>query len=209
MTASGRFEAALIGEAADDVFAPPARSPVAPLGSVRDSVGQWAGFASDPFVLVTQNVDDLHAWAGSRHLITMHGTLRALRCERCDHLHEMLGPDHLLPDVGLACPRCAEDVPPAPVDELEGRGRSRPHVVWFLEMPLGLDLIERAVTSCDVFLVVGTSGVVHPAAGYVGVTRAHGATVIGIDLEAPEHVGLFDTPHPGAAGEVLPGLVDG
>ncbi len=109
----------------------------------------WAG--KGDFLLATQNVDDLHERAGSKRLIHMHGEIRKLRCAACGEViyHEA--------DAGtaLACPGCG-----AP-------GRMRPHIVWFGEMPFGMDAIYAAAEAADIFVAIGTSGVVYPAAGIV------------------------------------------
>jgi NAD-dependent deacetylase len=110
---------------------------------------EWAGRGN--FLLVTQNVDDLHDRAGSRRLIHMHGEIRKLRCAGCGAVvyHEA--------DAGtaLVCAAC------------KAGGRMRPHIVWFGEMPFGMDEIYAAAAKADIFVAIGTSGVVYPAAGIV------------------------------------------
>ena len=103
------------------------------------------------FLLVTQNVDDLHDRAGSRRLLHMHGELRKARCQDCGAVHPW---DQDIEEVSL-CPACG------------CRGRLRPHIVWFGEMPLELDRIFTALGKADVFVSIGTSGNVYPAAGFV------------------------------------------
>ncbi len=117
------------------------------------------------FVLVTQNVDGLHHRAGSPHVLELHGRLDQARCIACDH-HETT-----LRDLGEDphCPRC--------------NARLRPGVVWFGEL-LPADALEQAFDAarrCDVFVVIGTSGVVQPAASLVDVAHAHGAAVVEIN----------------------------
>ena len=105
--------------------------------------------------LVTQNIDDLHERAGSRRVIHMHGELLKARCQRCDGVRlwpEDLAPSDVCPDCGRA-------------------GGLRPHVVWFGEMPLCMDLIDRALRKADLFVAIGTSGAVYPAAGFVAEAR--------------------------------------
>jgi NAD-dependent deacetylase len=107
------------------------------------------------FHLVTQNVDDLHVRAGSRNVWAMHGELLKVRCVDSGEVfpwHEDLSTDT-----------------PHPRDP-QRRGRLRPHIVWFGEFPLHLDAIERVVSQCDLFVAIGTSGVVYPAAGLVQCT---------------------------------------
>lgn len=107
----------------------------------------WRG----DFMLVTQNVDDLHERAGSRNLIHMHGELRKLRCASCSSIFHWKGPA----DARTPCPVC---------DRSE---TLRPHIVWFGEMPLELERIYQALASCAAFISIGTSGKVYPAAGFI------------------------------------------
>lgn len=124
----------------------------------------------DRFLLITQNVDDLHERAGSRRLIHMHGELLKLRCLR----HE----EHVIAfekaqDGSTLCPLC-------------GAGM-RPHIVWFGEMPLEMDRIEKALAECTHFAYIGTSSTVYPAAGFKRVAAAAGAHVTCLNLEtAPD-----------------------
>src|SRR5690606_27299033 len=108
--------------------------------------------------IVTQNIDDLHERAGSTNLIHMHGELLKARCTRCRAVRAWRG------DLAEAhaCPSCA-----AP-------NALRPHVVWFGEMPLELDSIYEALAGCGLFVAIGTSGQVYPAAGFVEEVRRHG-----------------------------------
>lgn len=145
------------------------------------------------FLLVTQNVDDLHERAGSKNLIHMHGELAKLRCEMCDHVEEMMDDEHLQ-DSFLACSQC--------------EGRLRPHIVWFNEMPMQMAEIEKALSECDVFIAIGTSGHVYPAANFLHMARRHGAHTMGINLDPPENVYFFDEFIQGKAGDILPLLVE-
>tara|TARA_Y100000588_G_C14139720_1_gene875497 strand:+ start:75 stop:803 length:729 start_codon:yes stop_codon:yes gene_type:complete len=144
-------------------------------------------------LLITQNVDDLHARAGSENLIHMHGELRKLRCESCEVVIDAMEDIHLQ-DEFVDCSECEE-------------GRLRPHIVWFSEMPLRMDEINAAVFDCDVFIAIGTSGHVYPAAGLLGIARVRGAYCIGVNLDPPENVDLFNEFHQGQAGELLPDLI--
>ena len=141
------------------------------------------------FSLITQNVDRLHREAGSKNLYHMHGELSKSRCTRCQKVEE--APEEL-PDL----PRCSCD------------GLLRPHIVWFGEIPFDTDKLYQIVGECDVFLVVGTSGVVHPAAGFVIHANRSGALTVGVNLEAPENRSYIDHFYRGKAGEILPKLVD-
>ena len=147
----------------------------------------------DPVLVVTQNIDDLHERAGSRNLIHMHGELLKARCTACAAVHgwrEDLAGAH-------RCPCCARS------------GCLRPHVVWFGEMPLALDAIYGALESCALFVAIGTSGQVYPAAGFVeAVRRAGRAHTIELNLE-PSAVGSkFVEQRHGPAAALVPALVD-
>ncbi len=147
----------------------------------------------DEFLLITQNVDDLHSRAGSEKLIHMHGELRKLRCEMCGEIIDAMDDEHLQ-DQYVKCVQCANE-------------RLRPHIVWFHEMPLRMDEIYDAVGECDVFIAIGTSGHVYPAAGLLSIAKDTGAHCIGINLDPPENIILFDEFHQGLAGELVPALV--
>ena len=146
----------------------------------------------DNFLLVTQNVDNLHERAGSQNLIHMHGELEKLRCEGCEHIEPMMEEEHL-GEGFISCSQCGS--------------RVRPHIVWFNEMPLQLPEIGKELTSCDVFIAIGTSGHVYPASGFLHTARLNGAHTIGINLDPPENVYFFDEFFQGKAGEILPNLV--
>lgn len=148
--------------------------------------------AGHAFTLVTQNVDGLHERAGSAAL-EMHGALRRLACEGCGRV--VLDLEHLDPERFLPCAAC-------------GFPRLRPDVVWFEEVPRHLDLIAEAVEACTHFLAVGTSGVVHPAAGLLQLARENGARTFVSGLERPENLHPADLFLPGRAVDVLPRLVE-
>jgi len=139
----------------------------------------------DDFLLVTQNVDDLHERAGSRRVLHMHGSLRRVRCEVCEHRFEYDGALEHEP----ACPEC-------------DRAALRPDIVWFGEYPHGMDDIHRALSEVDVFAAIGTSGVVYPAAGFVDYAHASGAHTFELNLEPTG--GGFHTTFAGPATEVVP-----
>jgi len=145
----------------------------------------------DHLLVVTQNVDDLHERAGSRNLVHMHGELRRALCAVCGSRPEWTGD--------------LVDRPPCPVC---GERMLRPDVVWFGEMPYGLDRIEQAVVACDVFVSIGTSGAVYPAAGYVALAAAFGARTVELNLEPTDAAVPFDEVRTGRAGEVVPAWVD-
>lgn len=144
------------------------------------------------FFLCTQNVDDLHERAGSVNLVHMHGELAKSRCER-----ECGRPpveDHTvyksLDEVGR-CP-CG--------------GRLRPHIVFFGEIPLEMDRIQEEIRRATLMLVVGTSGSVYPAAGFVHLARQGGARTVYIGPEEPLNGAAFTQIVQGKAGEIMPGL---
>jgi len=144
----------------------------------------WPG----DFLLVTQNIDDLHERAGSRQLVHMHGELCKALCVRCGNVvpwREDLSVD-------LACPACAEI------------GFMRPHVVWFGEMPLEMERIHAALERCDLFVSIGTSGSVYPAAGFVQTAGMCGARTVELNLEPSEGATLFEETVYGPAARIVP-----
>ncbi|GAA1993786.1 NAD-dependent deacylase [Microbacterium pumilum] len=145
----------------------------------------------DQVLVVTQNVDDLHERAGARRLAHMHGELRRALCATCDSRPEW--------DADLI------DRPPCPVC---GARTLRPDVVWFGELPYDLDRIERAVLACDVFVSVGTSGAVYPAAGYAALAAAFGARTVELNLEPSDALVPFDDARAGFASVLVPAWVD-
>ena len=147
----------------------------------------------DDMLLVTQNVDNLHERAGSKNLIHIHGELEKLRCEECHHVEVMMEPQDLGSSF-VSCPVCSNTM-------------MRPHIVWFHEMPMQMAEIEYALNKCDVFIAIGTSGHVYPAAGFLASAKQQGSYCIGINLDAPLNYDLFDEFHQGKAGEILPDLV--
>lgn len=144
-------------------------------------------------LLVTQNIDDLHQRAGSQAIIPMHGELRKIRCDACATVlpwNQDCSPQSL-------CPACGNG------------GSLRPHVVWFGEMPLEMDRIYAALDDCGLFLSIGTSGTVYPAAGFVSHLSDIGlAHTVELNLTPSDGAGLFDDGLYGPAGEQVPALVD-
>jgi len=144
-------------------------------------------------LLVTQNIDDLHERAGSRNLIHMHGEILKARCEACGGVTAWA--EDL--EVATPCPRCGE------------AGAMRVHVVWFGEMPFEMERIYRALTAADLFVSIGTSGNVYPAAGFVQEARmAGGAHTVELNLEPSEGVSLFHEARHGPASELVPAFVE-
>ena len=154
--------------------------------------------AGGSFLLVTQNIDGLHARAGSENVLAMHGELLQARC---------VATGRTLPWTGdLTCDTPSPFADPSP-DEVEAqsgyRSHLRPHVVWFGEMPIGLERIEAAARRADVFAAIGTSGRVYPAAGVVHATPA-GCRTVEINLEDTEASPGFGERVRGRAGAVVP-----
>jgi NAD-dependent deacetylase len=148
---------------------------------------EWPG----EFLLVTQNVDDLHERAGSMRLLHMHGELRSALCARCGERRAWTGS---LPP-GTPCPACAAHA-------------LRPDIVFFGEMPYHMDRIERAIAAADLFVSIGTSGAVYPAAGFVQTAAYHGARTLELNLERSAGSGWFDETRLGPAGELVLAWVD-
>ncbi len=145
----------------------------------------------DDLVLVTQNIDDLHERGGSTRVIHMHGELRSALCRGC---HSRVAWDQDLSDFP-PCPRCG-------VPEL------RPDVVWFGEIPYHMDAIQDELRQADVFVSVGTSGAVYPAAGFVQYAAVHGARTLELNLQPSEGTSFFHESRQGPAGVLVPAWVD-
>lgn len=150
----------------------------------------WAE-AGGAVTLCTQNIDNLHELAGSRRVIHMHGEIGKMRCHDCGHVSPSDGDLSL----DLGCGAC-------------GRiGGLRPHVVWFGEMPLEMDAIYDALAAADLFVSIGTSGAVYPAAGFVAAARSANIATMEINLEPSENAALFDAARYGKASEAVPAWV--
>ena len=150
--------------------------------------------------VVTQNVDNLHEQAGSQNIIHMHGELLKVRCIEANHV--LAWTDEL--NVDTPCPQCGE--PSSPSSPL---GNLRPNVVWFGEFPMEMDRIYGELESCDLFLSIGTSGNVYPAAGFVEEIRSRGrAHTAELNLEPSEGESKFAEKIYGPATEVVPAYVD-
>ena len=146
---------------------------------------------SGELLLVTQNVDDLHERGGSARVLHMHGELKSALCTSCETRSPWLGTMIERPP----CPVCR-----APT--------LRPDVVWFGEMPYQMGRIYQALESCDLFVSIGTSGAVYPAAGFVQEARASGARTLELNLEPSEGSRLFHETRLGPASEVVPAWVE-
>ena len=148
---------------------------------------RWPG----EFLLVTQNIDDLHERAGSQKLIHMHGELLKARCAACGAVTRHAA-DLSLADACLGC---------------GATGGMRPHVVWFGEMPFAMDEIGAALARSALFVSIGTSGTVYPAAGFVAEARAAGARTVELNLEPSEAASRFAERRYGAASALVPAFV--
>lgn len=162
------------------------------LATVRPNAAHEALAALDrawrgAMLIVTQNVDDLHERAGARRLLHMHGALNAALCAAC----------------GERRPWSAS-LPPGSVCGACGAARLRPDIVFFGEMPYGMEAIDRAIAECDLFVSIGTSGAVYPAAGFVRTARHHGAATLELNLEPSGGSGWFDESRLGPAGGLVP-----
>lgn len=138
--------------------------------------------------LVTQNVDDLHERCGVNKLIHMHGELRSLLCTSCGIRWAHRG----AASPTMLCPHC------------HLQGGPRPDIVWFGEMPYHMDVIEKALMDCDLFVSIGTSGAVYPAAGFVHAARNLAKKTLEINLEPSEGSYMFDETRYGEAGTLVP-----
>ncbi len=142
---------------------------------------------------VTQNIDPLHEMAGSKNLIHMHGEIAKALCTACGTRHEI---GHHDLTVGSVCPACG--LP----------GTLRPDVVWFGEMPYRMDEILRALTACELFMSIGTSGTVYPAANFVHEAIHAGARTVELNLEPSEGIHRFQEAIHGRATEIVPAYVE-
>lgn len=157
----------------------------------------WVEEGRGQFTLITQNVDDLHSRAGSGShggtLIPMHGQLKQVRCRLSDQVFDWEEET----DIETVCECCGK------------AGAIRPHIVWFGEMPLQMDAIYKVLRECDLFISIGTSGTVYPAAGFVQEVKVTaGAETVEINMEPSEGNLFFDTKIYGRAGDKVPAFID-
>jgi len=154
------------------------------------ALAKLEGRLRERLFLCTQNVDELHEQAGLRHVVHMHGELFKSRCDTCSRPPFR---DTSTYDPSAELPRC------------DCGGMIRPHICFFGEVPFELDRVFRALDKCTVFMAVGTSGVVEPAASFVAYVSGRARTVY-VGAEEPENADAFTECHLGKAGEVLPKL---
>ena len=158
------------------------------LGRLQTALAQKGGLLT----LVTQNVDDLHERGGATHVVHMHGELNSVFCTNCNHKWEWRED---LSQLSI-CPAC------------QSQGTPRPDIVWFGEMPYHMDAIERALRACDLFVSIGTSGAVYPAAGFVNMVATMGTETLEINLERSEGSHYFNETRLGKAGTLVPVWVE-
>ncbi|WP_191135022.1 Sir2 family NAD+-dependent deacetylase [Pasteurella canis] len=143
-------------------------------------------------LVITQNVDNLHERAGSKNIIHMHGELLKVRCTKSGEIYTWQK-DITQQDKCTCC-----TIPQT----------LRPHIVWFGEYPLEMERIYRALSECDYFIAIGTSGHVYPAAGFVNEARYHGAHTVELNLEPSKVRSSFDELHYGKASQIVPHYVN-
>lgn len=167
------------------------------LGRVRPNPAHYAlarlerDYPGD-VTIITQNIDNLHELAGSQNLIHMHGEIGRALCANCGTRHDW--PDDL--DVNTPCPAC------------KSAGYMRPDVVWFGEMPYHMERAYRLLNDCGLFISIGTSGNVYPAAQFVEEAARAGAHTVELNLEPSEGAAFFDEAIQGKAGTIVPAFVE-
>ena len=144
------------------------------------------------FTLLTQNIDNLHEAAGSQALIHMHGEILKALCSHCD----------------ARCPWSGDLSTEVPCPSCSRKGGMRPDVVWFGELPYHMERIAGLLADADLFISIGTSGAVYPAAGFVLAARRAGAYAVELNLEPSDGVSLFDEAIHGLATEIVPAYVE-
>ena len=154
------------------------------------AIAQFEQYLGENFTLITQNVDDLHERAGSKNVIHMHGELAKLRCEMCNHVGIYQEPDttceNSFPVLNVVMKRC----------DLISFGLEKYLSKWVKS--------RNVVSNCEVFISIGTSGHVYPAAGLIEIAKSNSAHCIGVNLESPLNARYFDEFFQGKAGEFLP-----
>ena len=138
-------------------------------------------------LVVTQNVDGLHEAAGSKNVLHMHGSLARAMCATCQARWDA----PLVMTVSDACPSCGEKA-------------TRPDIVWFGEIPYGMERIDAALNQATLFASIGTSGNVYPAAGFVAEARRLGVPTVELNLEPSAGYSMFDEVRIGPASETVP-----
>lgn len=143
------------------------------------------------FLLVTQNVDNLHERSGSQNLIHMHGELLKVRCVTTDQIYDW-----------------HDDITENSLCECCQIATLRPHIVWFGEIPLEMDDIYDQLARADFFISIGTSGNVYPAAGFMSYAKSHGAHTVELNLDTTLGTSQFDESHQGLASKIVPEYIE-
>jgi NAD-dependent deacetylase len=159
--------------------------------AAHEALGRLSRERGDDFYLVTQNIDDLHERGGVTQVHHMHGEILKALCEACRVRSPWHGPLIDRP----ACPAC-------------GRSMLRPDVVWFGEIPYEMEEIQQRLYDADLFVSIGTSGVVYPAAGFLHLASAAGARTLELNLEPSAASSDFDEARHGPASRLVPAWVD-
>ena len=159
--------------------------------AAHEALGRLEREFSGGVTLVTQNVDDLHERGGSQDVIHMHGELLSAFCTACHHKWRQA--DDL--SVETPCPAC------------QTKGGPRPDIVWFGEMPHQMRRLETAVSECTLFVSIGTSGAVYPAAGFVHMAKTYGAQTLELNLEPSQGSAAFHEARHGPATQLVPAWV--
>ncbi|MEF1289977.1 Sir2 family NAD+-dependent deacetylase [Vibrio sp. M260118] len=160
--------------------------------AAHNALGKLEAELEGTVTIITQNIDNLHERGGNSDVIHMHGELLKSRCSESNQVIEEKGEIH----TGDLCHCC--QIP----------SQMRPHVVWFGEMPLRMGDIYAALEAADLFVSIGTSGVVYPAAGFVHDAKMHGAHTIEINLEPSAVESEFEEKRYGKASIEVPKLVE-
>ena len=160
--------------------------------AAHEAIARLQGEFRGQVHLITQNVDDLHERGGSPEVIHMHGELTKIRCTHCADVRLWTGDlEQTTP-----CPACGD------------AGGLRPDIVWFGETPYHMESIEQLLATTKLFVAIGTSGNVYPAAGFVRLAKLAGALAIEINVAGTEVTFAFDKRMTGPATEEVPKLVD-
>ena len=159
--------------------------------AAHHALGRLSREFDGDLLVVTQNVDDLHERGGVEDVLHMHGRLKSALCSACDARHEWTGTLIERPP----CPACGERA-------------LRPDVVWFGEIPYQMERIYAALLEADLFVSIGTSGAVYPAAGFVQEAKMAGARTLELNLEPSEGTHWFHEARHGPAGTLVPEWVD-
>lgn len=155
--------------------------------TAHQALAKFENKFSGEFTLITQNVDNLHELGGSKNVLHMHGELLKVRCQNSGTVFDISSNI----DTDTPCLCCGT------------KGGMRPHIVWFGEIPLYMDKIEDIISNCDLFVSIGTSGQVYPAAGFVQLANLTGARSVELNLEPSDGHSRFTYAYQGPATEIV------